>query len=167
MKAWNYITDGTSPNKVTCACAKLKVILLPFPCDRFFIIGNFSKEARVTQKEGQYTAFSSHEAGLIQSGGAKGEHGAQSSPLKCFSDWSPERWSKLSKVTKLRSGSVCSQTPAGLTPKWGVTPSDVWTSLLVNSSLGERWAGSTMRCSQGSCAHTGAGGELGDKWWSL
>lgn len=42
-------TNGTRPDKVACAAA--------VPFDRVFTTGSFSKEARVTQKEGQHTAF--------------------------------------------------------------------------------------------------------------
>lgn len=44
VKSQNWITNGTSPNKVAYACAKLKVIPLTFPSNRFFTKGQLLQD---------------------------------------------------------------------------------------------------------------------------
>lgn len=108
VKPCNGITNGTSPNKVACACAQLKVTPLSFPRNRFLTTWQLLWDSKENAK-----GRPAHSTPRLSTGGypkhvaagAKRGRGVQPPPLQGTSSWSPERLRQLSKVTKLARGS--------------------------------------------------------------
>lgn len=110
---------------------------------------------RLLDRECQHTAFQHDELGSYPNASVEVQrmNTGTAIPFKWFSNWSPERLSKLSKVTIMGSGRMYSWTLAGLAPKWG-------SSFLVYSMLDERETANRWAGGQGNLSHGGRAGTV-------